>query len=184
MENPPLFIRPSFRAGAACLLALMAQPLSAAQVREHGRVWLNGSITETPCAIDTRSRDQSVNMGATPTAAIARDGHGPSRRFSIRLVNCSLTRSAGALPDWRYFRTTFDGHGADSRFDLAGDARGVALQLADARGNIARPGVPLPPGQLAEGDQRLDYTLRLVSSSGALKAGDLRATLKFRMDYY
>ena len=181
VENPSVYSRRFVGAAAACLFAVAA---AAAQDRGHGRVSLNGSITETPCAIDTRSRDQSVNMGATPTAIIARDGQGATRRFSIRLINCSLTRQGGALPDWRYFRATFDGHDERGLFALTGDARGVALQLADAQGNIARPGVPLPPGQLTAGDQQLDYTLRLVADREVLKAGNLRATLKFRMDYY
>ncbi|HBV9912403.1 TPA: type 1 fimbrial protein [Klebsiella aerogenes] len=167
-----------------CLLASFVVQGALAQPQEHGRVSLRGSIIETPCAIDTQSRDQTVDMGATPVGVIARDGHGAARSFSIRLVNCHLERSDKGQADWRYFRATFDGPSENGQFGLHGGARGVSLQLADRDGNIASPGEPLPPGRLISGNQELDYTLRLVGDRQSLLAGDFHTILRFRMDYY
>ncbi|WP_307803486.1 fimbrial protein [Rahnella sp. ChDrAdgB13] len=149
-----------------------------------GQVTLNGTITETPCVIDTQSRDQSIDMGATPVSTLARDGRGEAHPFRIRLVNCRLAHLNPSLPDWRYFRATFEGPVDNGQFGLSGDAGGVALMLTDAAGNVARPGEPLLPGELTGGDQDLDYTLRLVGNRQGLRAGDFRTALRFRMDYY
>jgi len=149
-----------------------------------GKVTLNGSITETPCVIDTQSRDQSIDMGITPVSVLARDGRGDAHPFRIRLINCRLTHLNTTLPDWRYFRATFEGPVDNGQFGLSGDARGVALMLTDASGNIARPGEPLLPVGLTRGDQVLNYTLRLVGNRQGLRAGDFRTSLRFRMDYY
>lgn len=166
------------------LLLSFTHPINAIADQGHGRVNVQGSIVEVPCAIDTQSRDQSVDMGVTPTAVIARDGRGISRPFHIRLVNCHLARLDTGRPDWRFFRATFDGDNERDLFALAGTARGVALELVDSEGSIAHPGLPLPPGTLVEGEQQLNYTLRLVGNRKALDAGSFRTTLRFRMDYY
>ena len=180
MISRPLFSLP------LVLLALLYSEsgLAGSPDRGHGRVNVQGSVIETPCAIDTQSRDQTVDMGATPVSTIARDGHGASRAFSIRLIHCHLARLNAALPDWRYFRVMFDGPDDGGWFGLGGSARGVALQVEDARGNLARPGEPLPPGALSGASQQLDYTLRLVSNGQLPRAGNFRTALRFRIDYY
>lgn len=171
------------------LVAIFCEPSAQARPRDqgHGQVHVRGSVIETPCAIDTPSRDQTVDMGATPTTVITRDGQGAARPFSIRLVNCHLARLSSALPDWRYFRATFDGPDDSGLFGLDGDARGVALQVTDNQGRVARPGEPLQPGVFglsADGVQQLDYSLRLVSNGELPRAGDFRTALRFRIDYY
>lgn len=155
----------------------------AAHPQGYGRVSMRGSIIETPCAIDTQSRDQTVDMGTTPTGVIARDGQGVARPFSIHLVNCHLAHLDAGATDWRYFQATFDGLNDNDRFGLSGNARGVALELTDSRGNVARPGEALLPGELNAGGSRLDYTLRLVGDGQVLRAGDFHTTLRFRLDY-
>ncbi|EMJ5851806.1 type 1 fimbrial protein [Klebsiella aerogenes] len=151
----------------------------------NGLITLNGSITETPCAIDTQSRDQSIDMGATPVSVMARDGQGEARPFHIRLVNCRLARLDPSQEDWRYFQATFEGPVDRGFFGLSGDAGGVALMLTDSSGRITHPGEPLLPGELSSvSEQTLDYTLRLVGNQQRLRAGDFRTTLRFRMNYY
>jgi len=166
-----------------CILTLPGIKKSIAGTQGQGRLSVQGSIIETPCAIDIRSRDQSVDMGVTSKSAIARDGRSAAHPFSIWLVNCHLARLDAGLPDWRYFRATFDGHDDNGNFALDGEARGVAVEVADAAGNIAHPGEPLAPGGLTTGDRQLNYILRLVGNRRALKAGDFRTTLRFRLDY-
>lgn len=170
----------------AAFLYIFLVPCYSSQGGEggHGIVNLRGSIVDTPCAIDTTSRDQSIDMGATPVAVIARDGRSNTRPFSIRLVNCHLDKTPLAQSSWRYFQVTFDGHSRKGVFLLSGGAKGIGLEIADAAGNIARPGIPMMPGALSEGEQRLDYTMRLVSNEEPLRAGGFNSTLRFKMDYY
>jgi type 1 fimbria pilin len=149
-----------------------------------GRVNMVGAIIETACAIDTSSRDQTINMGLVPISQIARDGQGLTRPFSIRLVNCILTRNDKTLPDWRHFQITFDGHADAGLFSVSGAAKGVALQIADDQGNIAMPCAPLPFGVIKPSEMLLNYSLRLVGNRQVLRAGEYNSTVKFKMDYY
>lgn len=168
----------------ACILTLPWGIKVYAQPQGEGRVSLRGSIIETPCAIDTLSRDQSIDMGTTPVGIIARDGQGTARPFSIQLVNCTLIRRAPGQPDWHYFQATFDGERNGELFGVNGSVGGVALELADADGIIAHPGQALPLGRLSESTTRLNYNLRLVGDHNALHAGQFTSTLRFKMDYY
>lgn len=186
---PPLSsISMSLKMGAAPLFLLLnicvVSSVAASQTQGSGQVNMVGAIIETACAIDTLSRDQTINMGTLPVGQIARDGHGLIQPFSIRLVNCVLTRQNASLSDWRHFQITFDGPADAGLFGVEGSAKGVALQLADSQGNIAIPGAPLPVGEIAAKEMLLNYSLRLVSNHQLLRAGEYTSTVKFKMDYY
>ncbi|UJD79462.1 type 1 fimbrial protein [Serratia rubidaea] len=168
------------------LLYLLALPVTSwASNQGAGRVRMQGSIIDTPCAIDVDSRDQSVDMSVLPFGQIMHDGRGPSRPFSIRLVNCVLAHDNPNRPDWSTFRVTFDGPSSDgSLFALSGQGRGIGVLIADDAGNTALPGKQMPPGNLHADNMMLNYTIRLVADRKPLRAGEYRATIRFKLDYY
>jgi len=143
-----------------------------------------GEIIETACAIDTKSRDQTIEIGNLPISQIARDGQGEPHLFSIRLVNCELARQDTSLADWRHFQITFDGAADAGLFSIGGAAKGFALQLSDSHGNIATPGSPLPVGDISAKEMLLNYSLRVVSNHQLLQVGEYNSTVRFKMDYY
>ncbi len=150
----------------------------------QGRVHVRGSIVETPCAIATESRDQSVDMGVTSASLIARNGQSAPQFFHIRLVNCRLDRLKPGDPAWRYFQLTFNGKDDNGSFALNDGANGIALQLTDSQGNIAHPNQPLPVGEITPGDMILGYSLRLVGNHRDMQAGNFHSDLRFMMNYY
>jgi type 1 fimbria pilin len=168
------------------LLSLLILPVTSWAVDQGaGRVRMQGSIIETPCAIAVNSRDQSIDMSVLPVEQIMRDGRGPRRPFSIRLVDCSLARESSDQPDWSTFRVTFDGATTnDNLFAVSGQGRGVGLRIADEAGNPALPGRQMPPGNLRPGSITLDYSIRLEADRKILRAGPYRATIRFKLDYY
>lgn len=149
----------------------------------HGRVDIHGSIIDTACAIMTEDREQSIEMDALTLGQIRHDRFGPDKKFSIRLVNCSLTSANLKSPDWSHFRMTFDGPSGDGLFTVTG-VSGVGLQIIDTAGNIAVPGQPMPGGILTPGTQQLVYILRLTSNKHRLIAGEYHTTLRFKVDYF
>jgi len=168
---------------AFCLLMLL--PVQTSQAAAGwGRVNMQGAVIETACAIDTDSRDQTIDMSVLPLSQIMRDGQGGIRPFSIRLVNCVLERIDENLPQWQRFQVTFDGRMDNGLFGVDGQAQGVALQLADSYGNIITPGMPSPSFDITEGDRMLNYSLRLVSNQQVLRSGAYTSTIRFKMDYY
>lgn len=151
----------------------------------HGRVNMQGSIIDTPCAIDVNSRDQTIDMDTIPVGQIIRDGFGPRKTFRIRLINCSLTPLKPGRPDWSTFRITFDGPTTrQNLFSVSGAARGVGLRITDASGAIAVPGQPMSAGELMTDSMQLDYTLRLMSNREHLRAGTYRTAIRFKLDYF
>lgn len=149
-----------------------------------GRILMEGSIIETACAIEMNSRDQAIEMITIPITKIAQDGRGIAKPFVIRLVNCTLKRVNPTHPDFKLFQVTFDGVPDGNLLGVEGEARGVGLQIKDHSGNIALPGVPLPPTEIFPGDKVLHYTMNLVPNNQKLRAGEYRSTVRFKMDYY
>lgn len=163
------------------LLPLLSGPLQAAG---WGRVNMQGAVIETACAIDTDSRDQTIDMSILPMSQVIRDGHGVKRAFNIRLINCVLGRKDKKLSDWRRFQVTFEGRVDNGFFAVDGQAQGIALELTDNDGNIASPGKPLPAMDILAKDGQLNYSLRLVSNSQLLRTGEYTSVIRFKMDYY
>ncbi|WP_154753648.1 fimbrial protein [Erwinia sorbitola] len=153
-------------------------------VSAWGRVNMQGAIIETACAIDTQSRDQTIDMGVLPISQIARDGRGLAHDFAVQLVQCSLTRHNSSLKNWQHFKITFDGQNDSGLFSINGQAKGVALEIIDSNGFVASPGNPLPVSNILSGNMQLNYSLRLVSNKQALRPGNYSSALRFKMDYY
>lgn len=170
-----------------CILTLLLY-ISSAQAAHPtqgwGRVNMQGAIIDTACAIAAGSREQVIDMETVPVADIIRDGQGMTKPFSIELINCVLTRPNKTLPDWKHFQVTFDGETDGTLFGVQGDAKGVALQIADGQGNIATPGKPLPLGDISLGAMQLNYAMRLVSNSQSLRVGAYSSAVRFKLDYY
>jgi len=169
---------------ALFISCLFFSPWILAANQGRGEVTVNGRIIASACAIDTQSLNQTITMKTLPVGQIIRDGQGELQSFTIKLVNCVLEKTNPGHGDWRYFEVTFDGKAEGQRFGIDGAAKGIALQISDAQGNIATPGVPLVKRDILPGDMALDYGLRVVGNYQNLRAGDYFSTVKFKMDYY
>lgn len=151
----------------------------------EGSVIIRGAVIYTPCSIDLDSRDQTIDMGHTPVLDIEKKGYGPSRAFSVRLVNCFIQPSKGHEKyDSEYYQITFEPIDGARRFTVHGDAEGVELSIRDTNGFVAEPGVAFPARMVTPGSMNLDYLLQLVSNGQPVIAGDYQSLIRFRMDYY
>ena len=168
----------------ASFIFILGEAQAIGSVQGWGRVNMQGAIIDTACAIAVESRDQTIDMEVVPLADIIRDGQGRTKPFAIELVNCTLERANKNSPDWKQFQVTFDGDAEGDLFGVRGEASGIALQISDAAGNIATPGHPLPFEHLIPGNMKLDYAMKLVANSHALKAGDYFSAIRFKLDYF
>lgn len=166
------------------LIALLPQEVqSHVPDQGHGTVGMQGSIIDTPCAIAVNDIDQAVEMGMSTTGELIHDGRGPAKVFHIHLMGCTLKPQQPHMPDWSWFQVTFDGMPEGELFSIAG-AEGIGLRITDQAGNVAKPGIPLPRAMLKPGSQVLEYSLRVVAAQHRLVAGDYRATVRFKVDYF
>ncbi|MBJ2099152.1 type 1 fimbrial protein [Serratia ureilytica] len=149
-----------------------------------GRVNMQGAILYTACAISTGSREQIIDMGVLPVSEIRVSGKGAERDFSIDLINCSIKSNYQEHEKNNYFNVTFDGKSEGEAFRVHGDAKGVALQILDSQGNLARPGMMLPSEGIYKNDMKLNYAMRLVSTGKPVGAGAYFSAIRFKLDYY
>jgi type 1 fimbria pilin len=166
------------------LIALSLPPMVATASQGWGQVNMEGAIVDSACAIDIGSRDQTIEMDMLPLGHLVRENIGPINPFSIRLINCTLSRPTPGKPDWCAFQVTFAGATDGELFTLEGEASGLALQITDHAGNIAIPGVPMLEQAIQPGTFDLNYTLRLVGNQQILRAGEYRSAIRYKMDYY
>lgn len=151
----------------------------------HGNVRLEGSIIDTPCAIASESIDQSINLSVLPVSTIVSEGVGPTKPFTITLMNCSLESSQINGSDWSKFSITFEGNTtSNSLFSVSGEASGFGIQIEDSAGNVAIPGQALPASTIVPNKMDLDFNLRLVSNQNPVRAGHYQSAIRFKMDYY
>lgn len=152
----------------------------------HGTVTMNGAIIDSACSVDTNSRYQTIDMLSQPISEIISEGSGLSRPFSIKLINCQLSRTESHHQgeSWSYFQVTFDGENDSSIFGLTGDAQGVALEISDEYGNVATPGIPMPSNNIEEGSMEMKYKMRLMGNREPLKSGEYHTTVRYKIDYY
>ncbi len=150
-----------------------------------GRAAFHGEVVRPACTLAMEDAWQIIDMGESPVRDLQNGFSGPERKFSLRLRNCEFNSQGGNLFSDSRIRVTFDGVRGETpdKFNLSGQAKGINLQIADARGNIARAGKVMPAIPLTGNEEALDYTLRIVRNGKKLEAGNYFAVLGFRVDY-
>lgn len=169
------------------LVILLVSGLSRSVVAQdmgYGRVQMNGEIVASACGIHTDDLWQEIHFPPISTERVSSGSYQVTRDFSLRLINCRLEKEDGLL--WHGARIYFDGEPDNRRqglFGLYGEAQGLALQLSDVRGEIVSPGQAFSTIPLNEGDQQLNYHLRVMRNGQTLKEGAWSASLRFMVVY-
>ncbi|WP_262255759.1 fimbrial protein [Serratia liquefaciens] len=164
----------------ALIFSANAEALSS---QGRGQVNIKGEIVATACAISTKSREQTIDMGNISVSDIYRRGQGNAKAFSIELINCTLETQSAHDSARKYVQLTFDGNNDNGLFQGEGRGKGVAIRITDHNGNVAIPGVAMPLETLAPGNKMLNYFMTLVAVHHPLKVGGYFFTIRFRLDY-
>ncbi|MCT4715254.1 type 1 fimbrial protein [Enterobacteriaceae bacterium H18W14] len=144
---------------------------------------MKGTIVESACSIATSSLDQTVTIAGSPVSKIINNSLTPGYDFSIVLVHCLLEKFNHRLSAQKYFSITFDGDDDAGLFGVHGEAKGIALKISDANGNVAVPGEVLPEEYISPETRALKYILREVRDGKALQPGYFYAAIRFKIDY-
>lgn len=176
---------------SSALISIALLFTASAANQGNGLVTLEGQILDSACALDSGSVYQLIEMDPVPMGRLIREGDGDPHPFSLRLVQCSLTRPdperpGQYLPDWQHVRVTFEGlSDREGRsFASSGTSRGVALHITDSQGRESTPGIPMPMTPLSGEDQSLHYIVQLVGNDQPMAVGSHRAAVRFRLEYY
>lgn len=162
---------------------LNVSPKLLAHQPERVKINLSGSIIDTPCAIATSEKDQTIDFGSFTMTQLIKHKSLGKHKFYLNLVNCDLHPKNESKTDWPLFQSSFAGAYENGFFSVSG-GNGISIQISDPTGNVAIPGKALPSGSLITGAQRLEYAFKLVSNKHELKPGIFHCTLSFVTDYF
>ncbi len=150
----------------------------------HGESSLSGGIVDTPCTINTDSKDQAIDMGVIPINRLIQFGESEPISFNINLINCRWEKNASIQDEWRNFNIAFIAPSKGDYFTVNGNAKGIKLSIYDYFKNKVIPGNVLNLQGINSRDIKLKYTLYLVRDDERLETGVFHTLINFRISYY
>lgn len=150
----------------------------------HGESSLFGGIVDTPCTINTDSKDQTIDMGAIPINRLIQFGKSEPIPFNINLINCRWEQNATIKEEWRNFNIAFIAPSKDDYFTVNGNAKGIKLSIYDYMKNKVIPGNILNLQEINSRDIKLKFNLYLVRDDEKLETGIFHTIVSFRISYY
>ena len=152
---------------------------------DDGIVYLRGEVFSTPCSIDLKTRDQTIELDNLTESGIKKNGTGQRHYFTIHLIKCLLKPASGnTVSDGEYYTLAFDQVENKDTFAIYGNVTGLALNLWAADGMRAEPGKPLAASDMDKDKMDLNYSVQIIRDGSPLRTGDYQSLLRFRMDYY
>ncbi|MBS1205272.1 MAG: fimA [Proteobacteria bacterium] len=157
-----------------------------------GTVHFKGKINATPCAVSTKSSDQTVNLGEYTTHHFNEAGAvGAKHSFEIKLLDCdtSVQKTAAAM-----FSGITDADKSDllainqeDSTDSSETATGVGIRIMDKNGATVKldGATPVDSTTILDGDvtPALQFTAQYVGTTGKATGGEANSHADFVMQY-
>ncbi|EAR0766549.1 fimbrial protein [Salmonella enterica] len=168
----------------------------------QGTIQFTGSVIDAPCSIVPESQNIKVNLGQVSLKTLdAANKYSSAVPVTINLTGCSFEAPANTSDPVKYSKVavTFpDAHapagGDATKGEIANDApdaaENVVIQLLQSD---ASTGVDLTKLSPTAGDIQLDTTsatsklqfyARMMTLTGAAKAGSVGATVTYKLHYF
>lgn len=159
-----------------------------------GTVHFKGKLVAAPCAVSTKSSDQTVNLGEYTTKHFNKAGAvGTVQPFEIKLLDCdtSVQKTAAAMFSGITDATTgyTDLLAVNQEDSLNGSvtATGVGIRIIDNKGaTVALDGAtPVDMTTILNGDATpaLQFAAQLVGTTGTATGGEANSHADFVMQY-
>lgn len=167
----------------ATVIALSSVSMAqAAPNQGSGTVKFFGEIIDAPCSLDADSADQTHDLGQVSNRALANEGVGSSKNFTIELKDCDVT----VLKTVKVAFTGQTDINNANLLGLAGTASGAGIQLVDGNNvKIKLDGTEGSATTLQNGDNTLNFAAYLQGSKTgvAVVPGDFTAVTNFTLAY-
>ncbi|AXU96063.1 fimbrial protein [Erwinia persicina] len=148
----------------------------------HGKVTFTGSIIDAPCSIDSKSLDQTVDLGGVSNVSLLNGGNSSPKPFEIHLEKCSLETA-------KTVTTTFNGAaGKNGLLGMTGDAKGASIAITDGSNNLIELGKATQGQVLSAGgsEATLAFSAYLKGDGGDDKTivpGKFQSVANFILNY-
>lgn len=167
---------------ALCEPASATEPVPTSVLKGH--VQLAGSIVDSACSIRVGNASQAIVFKPTALGGLVRGDTSHQQNLSIYISDCIASSSSDNGDSSQRFILTLESEREGKNFSIHGAAQGIALQIKDEQGKLVSPGMLLEHSTPSIDMLMLNYTLSLVGSGHALKAGDYHATIKLRVQHF
>lgn len=147
---------------------------------DHTTVNFHGTITETPCTLDSGSADQTVELGHVASSQLKNKGSSTAKTFKFTLTGCDVTSK-------KTVAVTFNGQADSTDSTLlalaSGDASGAGIAI-----NSGTKQLPLGTASSAQtlttGDNPLTFSAYLKGDgASAVTAGEFSAVSNVTFTY-
>ncbi|CAI1094783.1 fimbrial protein [Serratia quinivorans] len=161
----------------------------------NGTLNVSGVLSEGACRLAMDSADQTVTLGVTPLAELAKLGaRSAATAVTLRLRDC--LRGSGASRDERSGNLSWGRQQPVMTMSFLAPAdadnpqlvkvqgvSGIGLRLLDGRQQDVRLGSRGIPQFVSPGDEVLVWYVAAERTRAPLQAGAYRATVNFRLSY-
>ncbi|MFP7609906.1 fimbrial protein [Serratia quinivorans] len=171
------------------------QPVKKVTV-DGGKINFTGSIVAAPCAVDSESSRQSVDLGQVATNKLVSKGDSSAAvPFTIKLVGCDLTADISdpsETANYTKASITFNGttNDDDSTLALSGSsggstvAKNVGIQILQNNKALKVDGSTATTAiDLLNGNNELPFSVAYVATADNTVAGIANSTVNFRVTY-
>jgi major pilin subunit PapA len=165
----------------------------------NGEIMFKGSVIKAPCGLapGMDGDNQNIDLGQISDAQLMNVGYSAPKAFQIKLIGCDFTPANPAKALQNKVNVRFDGMSTsdtDGYLGVSGDAKGVAINLLDAKNQQIKIGSTSSNYTLHSGDNTLQFSAQLVKlpnikkedgkdGNVAIVAGTYNAITNFALTY-
>ncbi|NTY87917.1 fimbrial protein [Serratia fonticola] len=155
-----------------------------------GRIHFTGTVINAPCSVAPGDEDINVNMGQVANKVLeSGDKFSQSVNYTIHLQDCNLDEQTVGDVDYptvSKVSVSFGGTADSSVADLlanTGSAKGAAIRLIDANGDLLKVGNASKDINLTTGNNELVFAARVEANNQPVSTGTIVAQATYALNY-
>lgn len=155
-----------------------------------GRIHFTGTVINAPCSVAPGDADINVDMGQIANKVLETGNkYSQNVGYTIHLQDCDLaSQTAGDVeyPAMSKVGVTFGGTADSSVSELVantGSAKGAAIRLIDANGDLLKVGDTSKDINLVTGNNELVFAARVEANNQPVSTGTIVSQATYALNY-
>lgn len=168
--------------------ALADEPVGTDQ--GSGRIHFTGTVINAPCSVAPGDADINVDMGQVANKVLETGNKfSQNVNYTIHLQDCNLAaQTAGTVeyPAMSKVAVSFGGTADSSVAELVantGSAKGAAIRLIDANGDLLKIGDTSKDINLVTGNNELVFAARVEANNQPVSTGTIVSQATYALNY-
>lgn len=155
-----------------------------------GRIHFTGTVINAPCSVAPGDADINVDMGQVANKVLETGNkYSQNVSYTIHLQDCNLSsQTAGSVeyPAMSKVGVSFGGTSDSSVAELianTGSAKGAAIRLIDANGDLLKVGDTAKDINLVTGNNELVFAARVEANNQPVSTGTIVSQATYALNY-